>query len=115
MSGDTVLQASRCSRCGLVAAPPEPFGCERCGATATDLQATTIASTGWVAASALVHRHARPEPPTPFVVVDVALDDGPMVKSQLVDATIDDATIGTRVRGRFDEHGRFSFTLEGIR
>lgn len=114
MSGVT-LNASRCAACGLVAAPPEPFGCERCGAPVGQLRATTIVSSGHVVASALVHRHARPEPPTPFVVVEVALDDGPMVKSQLVDATIDDATIGTRVQGRFDDTGRFSFTLAGDR
>ena len=62
------LVTSRCRRCALVAFPPERYGCERCGT---------------VRSHAVVHRHHQPEPATPFTVVEVALDAGPVLKAVL--------------------------------
>lgn len=89
--------------------PPEPIGCERCGAPAAMLGSTTVATTGRVTAHAVVHHHARPEPPTPFVVVEVALDAGPVVRSQLRDAGAEVVRLGDRVDGAVDGDGRFAF------
>src|SRR4051812_14060433 len=75
------LTASRCPRCGLLAVPPEPFGCERCGTPAAELSPAAVSSAGVVIGHAVVHEHARAEPPTPFMVVEVRLDDGPVVRS----------------------------------
>ena len=77
------LDASRCPDCGLLVVPPEPIGCERCGVPADRLRPEEVGSIGTVTAHAVVHEHARPEPPTPFVVVEVRLDDGPVVRSLL--------------------------------
>jgi uncharacterized OB-fold protein len=102
------LEGSRCPGCGLVAVPPEPIGCERCGTPVAALQPTTISSAGVVTGHAVVHEHARPEPPTPFVVVEVLLDDGPVVRSLLRGAGPGDVALGDRVDGELID-GRFAF------
>ena len=107
------LDASSCPTCGLVVVPPEPIGCERCGAPAAELRPTSVASTGMVIAAAVVHEHARPEPPTPFVVVEVRLDDGPVVRSLLRGAEPGDVAVGDRVAGQF-EGGRFAFVAAAV-
>lgn len=93
------LEASRCPQCGLLAVPPEPIGCERCGTPGGELQRTSTASSGVVIGHAVVHQHARPEPATPFVVVEVRLDAGPVVRSLLRDAGPGDVDLGDRVEG----------------
>jgi uncharacterized OB-fold protein len=96
-----MLAASRCPRCGLVAAPPEPYGCESCGTAAAELEATEVDVAGTVRSYATVHRHHRPEPAPPFTVVHVALDAGPALKGVLRGTGA--VAIGDRVRGEVDE------------
>ena len=108
------LDASRCPQCGLLAVPPEPIGCERCGAPAAELASATVSSAGIVIGHAVVHEHAWPEPPTPFVVVEVRLDDGPVVRSQLRDAVIGSVDLGARVEGALDGD-RFAFVAAEAR
>jgi uncharacterized protein len=91
-----------------VAVPPEPIGCERCGLPARAFTVSAFPSTGEVTAHAVVHHHAKPEPPTPFVVVEVRLDAGPVVRSRLRDARSDEVRIGQRVEGSLDGD-RFTF------
>jgi uncharacterized OB-fold protein len=107
------LDVSVCSSCGLVAVPPEPIGCERCGTPASELRPEQVTSAGTVTAHAVVHHHARPEPPTPFVVVEVLLDAGPVVRALLTGAEPDGIAIGRRVVGAVDGTGRFSFEAVG--
>lgn len=109
------LAGSTCTRCGRVAHPAEPYGCDRCGAPPAELAPTALAPTGTVRSSATVHRHRAPEPAVPFVVVEVVLDAGPVVRSLLVDAgrdggAHDDAALrGARVVGTASG-GRIAFT-----
>ena len=107
------LDASRCPQCGLLAVPPEPIGCERCGTPAVALVAMTVGSTGAVIAHAAVHEHSRPDPPTPFVVVEVRLDDGPVVRALLRGAGPGDVTLGDRVEGTI-EADRFAFVAAAV-
>ena len=92
--------------------PPEPIGCERCGTPSADLVSATVSSAGVVIGHAVVHEHARPEPPTPFVVVEVRLDEigdaGPVVRSLLRDAVAGGVGLGDRVEGAFEDD-RFAF------
>ena len=104
------LDATTCPTCGLVAVPPEPIGCERCGLAADQLEPTIVSSEGVVTARATVHQHARPEPPTPFVVVEVRLDAGPVVRSLLRGPGADRVEIDQRVGGKLAD-GRFAFVL----
>lgn len=90
------LAASRCPHCGLVATPPEPYGCESCGTAAAELEVVDVEATGTVRSHATVHRHHKPEPATPFTVVHVTLDAGPALKGVLRG---DGVAIGDHVRG----------------
>lgn len=91
------VPASRCGRCGLITTPPEPFGCEQCGAPASDAVAAEIEPVGTVTSFATVHRHHRSEPQTPFTVLAVRLDAGPALKGVYIGET--PARIGDRVTG----------------
>ena len=96
-----MLSASRCPRCGLVATPPEPYGCESCGAVASDLDAIEVELTGTVRSHATVHRHHKPEPATPFTVLHVTLDAGPALKGVLRGNGA--VAIGDRVTGAVED------------
>jgi uncharacterized protein len=102
------LEASHCPNCGLLAVPPEPIGCERCGTPVGALTRATATSSGVVIGHAVVYEHAQPQPPTPFVVVAVQLDAGPVVRSLLRGAGPDDVAMGDRVEGAVED-GRFAF------
>jgi uncharacterized OB-fold protein len=78
-----------------------------------ELGATTVTSTGSVIGHATVHEHIRPEPPTPFVVVEVRLDDGPVVRSLLRGAGPAEVTLGDRVEGAI-EADRFAFVAAAV-
>ncbi len=93
-----MLLGQRCQDCGRVAFPPDPYGCEQCGATPDRLASVDLAARGRIRAVATVHRHHHPEPATPFTVATVVLDDGPMLKAVLV-ANADDRAVGATVRG----------------
>lgn len=98
VEGDRVsIHASRCGQCDLVAFPPERYGCERCGAPPSEHHAVSLGTDGEVLARATVHRHHRPDPPTPFTVIEILLDDGPALKALYVGEV--DAAIGARVTG----------------
>ncbi len=87
----------RCRSCGRVAFPPDPYACEQCGADISELDEIELAAEGRIHAVATVHRHHRPEPPTPFTVATIVLDDGVSLKGVLKGQT--GATVGSRVRG----------------
>lgn len=92
-----------CGACGRRAFPPDPYGCERCGASAEDLDRCELEARGIIQAVAVVHRHHRPEPPTPFTVATIVLDDGIALKAVLVEddaqRTAGPPAVGSAVRG----------------
>lgn len=97
------LSGRTCGKCKLLTIPGEPFSCERCGAPREEHTDTECDSAGAIRAIAVVHRHAREEPPTPFTVVEVELDAGPVIRTQLVGTHLESASIGSRVVGRVTE------------
>lgn len=106
------LAATRCPACGRVATPPEPYGCEGCGAAVATLAQVELAAAGAVRATATVHRHHRPDPVTPFTVVEIVLDgDGPALKGVLAPG-LEPPAIGQRVQGAVVD-GRLVWELEG--
>jgi uncharacterized OB-fold protein len=87
-----------CGRCGRRAFPPDPYGCEQCGASVDELEPIEMEATGVIHAVAQVHRHHHPRPETPFTVATVVLDDGVTLKGVLT-GEVDGARVGSRVRG----------------
>jgi uncharacterized protein len=79
-----VLQGGRCS-CGYVFFPMQTYGCERCGSHGNALTPQPLSPRGTLLASAVVHLHADKDRLTPFTIVKVALDDGPVVRTLLAD------------------------------
>jgi uncharacterized OB-fold protein len=87
-----------CARCGHVAFPPNPYGCESCGAEPDSLASRELAGAGELAAFATVHLHAGKGIQTPFTVGVIVLDDGPAVRATLTCRTDDGLAIGDRVQ-----------------
>jgi uncharacterized OB-fold protein len=76
------LIGGRC-RCGYLFFPMQRFGCEKCGRVGTELAEALLSGSGRLRAHAQVHLHARPSPKVPFTVLEIALDDGPLVRALL--------------------------------
>jgi uncharacterized OB-fold protein len=76
------LIGGRCG-CGHLFFPMQRLGCEKCGRAGADLAETVLSGSGRLRAHAQVHLHARPVPKVPFTVVEIALDDGPLIRALL--------------------------------
>lgn len=93
-----VIIGHRCTDCGRAAFPPDPFGCEQCGATTDRLEETELSARGQIHALATVHRHHHDRPETPFTVATIVLDDGPTLKAVLT-GDLEGAGVGSEVVG----------------
>ncbi len=78
--GFPALLGGRCS-CGHVFFPMQWFGCEKCGRHDSDLSQIKLSGRGMLRAYAQVHLHARPSPRVPFTVLEIELDDGPIIRA----------------------------------
>ncbi len=78
------LLGGRCS-CGHVFFPMQGHGCEVCGRHGPDLQPMVLRGRGKLLSSTVVHFHADKARATPFTVGKIALADGPVVRTLLVD------------------------------
>lgn len=87
------LNGQRCGDCGVLFFPPNPYGCEFCGAPPEQLVPAKIAGRGTLRALAS-GRHPTRESTT-LGVVD--LDDGPTVRCLLRHAADDVPAPGERV------------------
>lgn len=96
------LHGSRCRACGLVAFPAERYGCERCGAPPADHENADVPAEGVVRSFALVHRHHQPDPPAPFVVVQVDLPSGLSLKGVLEDHGEEGSEVAVQVGARVE-------------
>ena len=79
-----VLLGGRC-RCGYIFFPMQAYGCERCGEHRDALVPCELSPSGTLLAEAVVHLHADKSRPTPFTIVKILLDDGPVVRSVLAE------------------------------
>jgi uncharacterized protein len=94
------LLGGRCE-CGHLFFPMQTFGCVRCGRTGTALQPFSLAGRGRLCSVATVHIHADEKRKAPFVIGTIALDDGPVVRTLLLDPPPDREAPGTRVEAVF--------------
>jgi len=69
--------------CGYVFFPLQRYGCEKCGSVAIEPRA--LSGVGRLLASARVHLHAGKGREAPFTVGAIALDDGPIVRTLVLD------------------------------
>ena len=99
--GDRVeLLGIECAACGHVAFPRQHYGCEKCGAAGATLVDVALASDGRLASYATVHVHQAKNIAAPFVIGEVELDAGPMLRATMVEPTDETLAIGARVTGR---------------
>lgn len=87
-----LLLGNRCATCGLAGFPRQQFGCENCGAET--LSAAMLCARGALVSFATVHRHAGKDIAAPFVMGEVRLDDGPLIRCTLSSAATSELRIG---------------------
>lgn len=92
-TGSLSVAAVHCTACDMTRYPAQTYGCEQCGAHGEALRQVDLAARGVISSWATVHAHRTI--PAPYTVVEVTLDDGPLVRGLLDPATR--ATAGTRV------------------
>jgi hypothetical protein len=81
--GHPALLGGACAACGHVFFPMQRYGCELCGSR--ELQPRVLSGAGRLLASARVHLHAGKGREAPFTVGSIQLDDGPIVRTLLVE------------------------------
>lgn len=91
------LIGQRCTACGQLSFPANPYGCEACGAEPPALEECALAGAGKLSAFATVHMHPGTGIEPPFTVGVVLLDDGPAVRATLTCRTDEELSIGERV------------------
>ena len=82
-SGTPVLYGVRCAACEFVMHPEQHLGCERCGAFGDELERMELSGRGTVNTSAVVYRHPVEDLAPPFVIAEIRLDEGPLVRGVL--------------------------------
>lgn len=92
---DGALLGGRCP-CGHVFFPMQGHGCEVCGRHGADLKPMTLAGRGKLLSSTVVHLHADKARTAPFTVGKIALADGPVVRTLLID-TVQQIASGTEM------------------
>ncbi len=85
-SDEVVLLGGECV-CGHVFFPMQAYGCEVCGRHGQALQPLVLRGRGRLVASAAVHIHGDKARPAPFTVVEIALEQGPTIRTLLAEAT----------------------------
>lgn len=102
------LKGGQCA-CGTVYFPVQIYGCEVCGAHGDALQPRALSGSGTLVASATVYINMGPKTPAvpevPYVVGEIALDDGPVIRAILTDAAEAGLRPGQRMITRFVEVG----------
>jgi uncharacterized OB-fold protein len=100
------LNGARCRACGYVFFPPQPYGCDSCGASPEQVEAFALAGRGTLHASATVHHHQGKDIQAPFTVGLIVLDDGPAIRAILAAPTDEGLRIGDRMHSLLVPVGR---------
>ena len=77
------ILGQRCRRCGHVAFPRQAYGCETCGAFGEELVAEDLEAAGTLVSFAQVHRHHGKDIEAPFMMAEVRLVSGPLLRCTL--------------------------------
>lgn len=94
------LQGGRCT-CGTVFFPMQTYGCEVCGAHGDALKEQALSGVGTLVSSATVYIDmGQPRlavPAVPFIVGEIALEDGPVIRAILSAASEDELAPGQQM------------------
>jgi uncharacterized OB-fold protein len=108
-----VLLGVSCATCGHLGFPRQAYGCEKCGAYGDDLTDVEITTTGRLQSFATVFRHPSKSITPPFIIGEVRLDAGLMVRATMIETDDGELEVGASVIGTL--HGspaELRFTLE---
>ena len=87
-----------CKSCGRISFPPNPFGCEQCGAPPTQLEDRTLKGEGRLEAFATTFHANRKDMKVPYTVASIRLADGPVIRALMVQQTDEGLSVGQTVR-----------------
>jgi uncharacterized OB-fold protein len=110
--GVPVVLAGRCTHCGRVGFPRQAYGCEACGAHGAALADVDLPADGELISFAEVHRHHGADIDTPFVMAEVRLDGGPLLRATLAPRRAVGLEVGARLRGMLVAGDRPGAALE---
>lgn len=94
---EPALNGARCRACGYVFFPPQPYGCDSCGATPDQVEKFALRGRGTLHAFATVHLHQGRDIQAPFTIGLIVLDDGPAIRVTLDAPTDEGLRIGDRM------------------
>jgi len=94
-----VLLGQLCDQCGRVGFPRQSYGCEFCGAINGSLCDIDLPATGVLSSFATVHRHHGNDIQAPFVIGQIRLDSGPVIRCTLAAPDSESLSIGDRMSG----------------
>lgn len=97
--GGLSIYGQRCGACGKVSFPRQPYGCEACGASGELLIAEELQPDGEIVSFATVYRHFGADILAPFVMAEVRLTAGPMLRCALDVRTDEGLEVGAPVHG----------------
>lgn len=102
------LRGVRCSNCGSILFPPQPYGCEACGAEGGSLEDFEFSSQGTLHSFTTVYVHPKIE--TPYQVAEVQTEARQYVRARLdhPDPQVGDAVIGC-IQINDDDDAQFVF------
>ncbi len=95
-----LLKGVRCKNCGSILFPPQPYGCEACGADGASLEDFEFSSRGTLHSFTTVYVHSKIE--TPYQVAEVQTAARQYVRARLEhpDPRVgDDVTGSVRMTG----------------
>lgn len=75
------LKGQRCGNCGRIAFPPNPYGCESCGASGVALHEQLLKGNGRLLAFVTTHHAPQRYISVPFTVASIALEDGVVIRA----------------------------------
>ncbi len=104
---EVLLRGTLCKACGSLQFPPQPYGCEACGADASLLEDHVFSSRGTLRTYTTVHLDQKLE--TPFQVAEVQTEASQLVRGRL---ECSEATSGVMLEGEIrdiDGEARFVF------
>ncbi len=81
--GRVTLFGQQCRKCGHIGFPQQIYGCETCGAYGKMLAPQELEAIGLLISFAEVHRYQGREIEAPFVIGEIRLQSGPLLRCTL--------------------------------